>query len=411
MPMNQLRYRTRLIVILSLFAIVPAAFLTILWGGTMRSTISLVGGQTAWESVAATGERAIDAARAAPLTSSQRAAVDAHERELRTSLEQARRFSFLAGRSMRIVTVVALLALIVFAITASRVAGHLSRQMSRPLVEIVGWTEMIGRGENLPPREAQVARGAPEFATLRDRMREMAQAIEIGRKRAAEAERLSAYRESARRVAHELKNPLTPIRFAIDRLRRDTPPALKETVEVLAIESARLERIARAFAEFGKLPEGPAAEVDVGELVRYSASSVVPQGISVNVEAPDDLPRVIGHHDALAGAISNVLLNAVDACNGEGRIDISASRARLRDKDAVAIDISDNGSGIPAADLEHIWEPYVTQKPGGTGLGLAIARQAVLAHDGTVEATSTLGKGTRIRFILPALSSATERNT
>ena len=408
--MNQLRYRTRLIVILSLFAIVPAALLTILWGGTMRSTISLVGGRTAWESVAATGERAIAAVRAAPLTSSQRGAVNAHERELRTSLEQARRFSFLAARSIRIVTVVALLALIFFALIASRVAGHLSRQMSRPLVEIVGWTEMIGRGENLPPPDAQVARGAPEFATLRDRMREMAQAIEIGRKRAAEAERLSAYRESARRVAHELKNPLTPIRFAIDRLRRDTAPALRETVEVLAIESARLERIARAFAEFGRLPEGPAAEVDVGELVRYSASSIAPHGISVNVSAPDDLPRVIGHHDALAGAISNVVLNAVDACNGNGRIDINASHARLRDKNAVAIDISDNGSGIPAADLDRIWEPYVTQKPGGTGLGLAIARQAVLAHDGTVEATSTLGKGTQIRFILPALASAIERN-
>ena len=91
--------------------------------------------------------------------------------------------------------------------------------------------------------------------------------------------------------------------------------------------------------------------MDVGELVRYSASSAVPDGISVSVSAPDDLPRVIGHHDALAGAISNVVLNAADACNGNGRIDIRASRTRLRDKEAVAIDISDNGSGIAAADL------------------------------------------------------------
>ncbi len=410
--MNQLRYRTRLIVILSLFAIVPAALLTLLWGGTMRSAISLVGGRSAWESVASTGERAIAAARSAPLTRSQRQAVDAHEHELRTSLEQARRFSFLAGRSMRIVTVLALLALIIFAVVASRVAGHLSRQMSRPLVEIVGWTEMIGRGDDLPPRDAQVARGAPEFATLRDRMREMADAIEAGRRRAAEAERLKAYRESARRVAHELKNPLTPIRFAIDRLRRDTSPELRETVEVLATESARLERIARAFAEFGRLPEGPAAEVDIAELVRYSGSAVGAPGIDVDVNAPEDLPRVLGHHDALAGALSNVILNAVDACNGSGRIGITASHARLRGKDAVAIDISDNGSGIDPTELSRIWEPYVTQKPGGTGLGLAIARQAVLAHDGTVEATSTLGEGTQIRFILPALATASlQRNT
>ncbi len=409
--MNQLQYRTRLIIVLSLFAIVPAALLTILWGGTMRSAISLVAGQSAWESVASTGQRAIAAVRKGRLSPAAGQAVDAHERELSSSIEQARRFGFLAGRSMRVVTATALLALIVFAIAASRVAGHLSRQMSRPLVEIVGWTEMIGRGEDLPPPEAQVARGAPEFATLRDRMREMAIAIDAGRKRAAEAERLKAYRESARRVAHELKNPLTPIRFAIDRLRRDAPLNMQETIEVLRVESARLERIARAFAEFGRLPEGPAAEVDVAELVRHAAFAASAHTVEVGVSAEDDLPRVFGHHDALAGALSNAILNAVDACNDGGHIDISAAKTKLRGKDAVSIEICDDGIGIAPTELSRIWDPYVTHKPGGTGLGLAIARQAVLAHDGTVEASSTLGKGTQIRFILPALSSATERNT
>ena len=101
--MNQLRYRTRLIVILSLFAIVPAALLTILWGETMRSAISLVAGQSAWESVASTGQRAIAAVRKAPISPEASQAVDAHERELRGSLEQARRVGFLDRRSMRIV--------------------------------------------------------------------------------------------------------------------------------------------------------------------------------------------------------------------------------------------------------------------------------------------------------------------
>ena len=86
----------------------------------------------------------------------------------------------------------------------------------------------------------------------------------------------AALRESARQVAHELKNPLTPIRFAVERLRRDAPPELAETVEVLAIESQRLEAMARSFAQFGRLPEGPRAEVDVGELVRYTARATIP---------------------------------------------------------------------------------------------------------------------------------------
>jgi signal transduction histidine kinase len=75
----------------------------------------------------------------------------------------------------------------------------------------------------------------------------------------------------------------------------------------------------------------------------------------------------------------------------------------------VSIEVSDNGQGIPPEDLDRIWDPYVTQKAGGTGLGLAIARQAVHAHDGTVEAESTLGKGTRIRFIIPAYAGARQK--
>ncbi|MEO5579411.1 MAG: ATP-binding protein [Gemmatimonadaceae bacterium] len=407
MPTKQLRFRTRLIVILSLFAIVPAVLLTLLWSGIVSSALPLVSGRTAWESVAASGQRAISGVRQAPLSRSQRELVDAHERELRTSLEQARRYNFLAGQSVRIVAVLAVLALVVFAIAASRVAGHLSRQMSRPLDEIVRWTGHIGRGEPLPAPAAEPARGAPEFATLRERMRDMATAIETGRRREAEAERLKAYRESARRVAHELNNPLTPIRFAIDRLRRDAPAELLETVDVLAVESHRIERIARSFAEFGRLPEGTASDIDIGELVRYLATSVIPPGVETEVFVEDDLPLVTGYHDALAGALSNVLLNAVDACRGTGRIMVTAAHERLRGKSAVSIEVSDTGSGIDPGVLANIWEPYVTQKPGGTGLGLAIARQAVLAHDGTVTAASTLGVGTQIRFTLPARPAMT----
>ena len=407
--MNQLRYRTRLIVILSLFAIVPAALLTILWASTVSSTLSLVSGRGAWESVAASGQRAIAAVRGPSLSPEQRELLAAHEQELNTSLEQARRYSFIASRSGRVVVLAGLFFLIVFGFAAARVAGHLSRQMSRPLDEVVGWTARIEHGEPLPPRSMKVARGAPEFATLRERMRAMADALDAGRKRAAEAERLRAFRESARRVAHELKNPLTPIRFALARISRGAPPELQESIDVLETETSRLERIARAFAEFGRLPEGPSAEIDIAELVRYSASAV-PPGISVRVNADEALPRVIGHHDALAGALSNVILNAADACDGSGEITIDAARDRIDGKSAVRIDVADTGHGIPADELERIWEPYVTHKPGGTGLGLAIARQAVLAHDGTVEAESTLGKGTRIRFIIPALGGAGNRS-
>ena len=408
--MKQLRFRTRLIVILSLFAIVPAALLTLFWSGTVSSALPLVSGRAAWESVASSGQRTIAAVRTARLTASQRALVDEHERELRSSLEQARRYSFLAGRSARLVAAIGLLALIVFGVAASRVAGHLSRQLSRPLDELVRWTSLIGRGESLPPPSQQPARGAPEFATLRRRMREMATALDEGRRRAAETERLRAYRESAKRVAHELKNPLTPIRFAVDRLRRQAPPELRDTVEILATESQRLERIAKSFSEFGRLPEGPSAEIDVKDMVLHSAVASLPSGMLLVTQIDQDMPPIIGHHDALSGAVSNVVLNAIDACDGKGTITVEAHLIGNGAGKAIEIAVSDDGAGIEPAELARIWEPYVTHKPGGTGLGLAIARQAVLAHDGTVEATSTLGKGTRIRFVLPVRSNSRVRS-
>ena len=423
--MNQLRFRTRLVLILSLFAIVPALLLTLLWSGTVSTALPFVTGRSAWDSVAASGEKAIAAARQAPLTSAQRRAIDAHERELRVSLEQARRYSFLAGRTVRIIAIAGVLVLLILTGAASRVAGHLSRQLSRPLDELVRWTELIGHGEPLPPPPEPTivsrarkngddasstmievttsrVRGAPEFETLRRSMREMVSELEHGRRQAVEAERLHAFRETARRVAHEIKNPLTPIRFALARLRGHAPDALQEDVDVIAMESERLDRMAKSFAEFGRLPEGPPSEVDMGELVRYTARSSVPPAIALDLQIDENLPRVYGHNGALAGALSNVLLNAVDASVENGRITVIARAAKMGERDAVRIAVADNGKGIAPESLEKIWEPYVTNKPGGTGLGLAIARQAIWAHDGTVNATSTLGKGTEIQFTIPA---------
>jgi len=430
--MNQLRFRTRLVLILSLFAIVPALLLTLLWSGTISTVVPFVTGGSAWDSVAASGERAIAAARQAPLTASQRRAIDNHERELRTSLEQSRRYSFLAERSVRVIAIGGVLALLILTGAASRVAGHLSRQLSRPLDELVRWTDLIGHGESLPPPPEPTVvsrvskngddgpmievttsrvRGAPEFETLRRSMREMVSELEHGRQQAVEAERLQAFRETARRVAHEIKNPLTPIRFALARLRGQAPKELQEDVDVIEMESERLDRMAKSFAEFGRLPEGPPSEVDMGELVRYTARSCVPPGIALDLQIDENLPRVNGHNGALAGALSNVLLNAVDASSGHGHITVSAKAAKMGGRDAVRISVADDGKGIAAESLERIWEPYVTNKPGGTGLGLAIARQAIWAHDGTVNATSTLGSGTEIQFTIPANGAGAVRTS
>ncbi|GAC1476728.1 MAG: hypothetical protein NVS1B4_18040 [Gemmatimonadaceae bacterium] len=398
--MKHFGFRPRLFLILFLFAVIPSITLTAAWGTAARSVLRLMGSGAAWDSVAATGERAVAISRDVALTPTQRRAWHAHEQELRASLIQSRRLQYILGVSLRVLLAAALLASLVVVIVASRVAGHLSRQLSRPIYELVGWTARIGRGQPLPTGEP--SRGAPEFAVLRERMRALALEIETGRARALETERAEAFRETARRVAHELKNPLTPIRFAVERLRRDVPRHLTETVEVIAAESQRLEAMARSFAQFGRLAEGPAADVDVGEMMRQVARTAAAPGVPMEVCVPDGLPLVHGHYDALARALSNVVLNAMEACASGGRVSMAVTRVSSdHGLDAVAISVRDTGMGISPDRLARIWEPYVTHKTGGTGLGLAIARQTVVAHGGTVSATSKPGMGTEVCFVIP----------
>jgi signal transduction histidine kinase len=405
-------FRGRLFLILLAFALIPSILISVAWSVTGSWVLPLVGTTAAWDSAAATGSRALNAVNGAPLTPGQKAALAAHDSTLRTSLLRSRQAGYLFRQAGKTFVVVTMLAVLLVGIGASRVAGHLSRSLSRPLQELVGWTERIERAEPLP--DSPPRRGAPEFAVLRSRMRDMSTQLGIARVKALEAERASALRETARRVAHELKNPLTPIRFAVDRLRREAPPSLSETVEVLAIESERLENMARSFAQFGRLPEGPAADVDIGELARYAARSTTPDighgsadgnGVHIEVDVGDDVPMVHGHHDALARALTNVMLNAVDACRDGGRVDVRVRRTELEGRDSVEIAVCDTGCGIAQDALARIWEPYVTTKPGGTGLGLAITRQTVLAHHGRVFASSAPGRGTEVRLVLPVNES------
>ncbi|MEO8622999.1 MAG: HAMP domain-containing sensor histidine kinase [bacterium] len=399
--MKQVGFRARLFLILLGFALIPTIVLSTAWELTVVRALPLLGTIPAMEKIAGTGARAVASAKTSTLSSAQRAALDEHQRALDEGLLHARQMEFLMTRKVPFVAgALALFVSLLLTLVASRVAGHLSRNLSRPLSELVGWTATIERGEPLP--DVPPRKGAPEFVVLRNRMREMSTELRLGRVRALEAERATALRESARQVAHELKNPLTPIRFAIARLRREAPESLGETIDVLEAESKRLEDMAKSFAQFGRLPDGPRAPVDLGELARSVARNAVPADRPLVVDVADDVPMVPGHVDALGRALTNVLLNAVEASGPESPITLNVQCTRRAGRPMVEVAVHDLGAGIPASRLERIWEPYVTHKAGGTGLGLAIVRQTLLAHDGAVEVESVPGQGTTMRLFLPA---------
>src|SRR5947208_4648345 len=275
-----LPFRQRIFVVLVALTAVPTALAVVGWALAVRTVGPSAGARVALEEMAASARQMVDRMDTTHLAPRERAAVREHLERLSGTITLARRaetyLRYYAGGFALVVIVFGGLALT----AAVRLAGHLSRQLSRPIDELVGWTRLIRRRVPLPAGPA--SRGAPEFEALRQALRELATALDAGRERELEAERLRAFREVARRVAHEIKNPLTSMRIAVDQLGRSGGPAGGRTtaVEVLAAETHRLERLAKEFSEFGRLPEGPKSEVDLVDLLIELGRSAVPGDVA-----------------------------------------------------------------------------------------------------------------------------------
>lgn len=386
-------------------ALVPPLFVLIIALTVGAGSLGWMGTLGPWDRVGESGRALFEAAApAAGQDSALAAAIAQHRRELGESLVQARRWSFLGERVATMLPVGFAVTTLLLALLALWISRRVARQLARPVRDLVHMTELLAAGEPLPEGNPPRRRDVREMRVLRDALRTAAARIEEARLRAVETERVRAWGEMARRVAHEMKNPLTPLRLAAHRLQRAAAdaPQLAEPVEVIAQETARLEELARSFAVLGRPPEGPPSDIDVAELLRSLASSDIPPGISSRVDVDRALPTVRGHYDSLLRALRNLLRNAVEAVqarHGEsgGSIELAARPAG----DAIEIVVADDGRGIPEDALDRIFEADYTLKAGGTGLGLAVVRQAVAAHGGHVRAHARRGGGAVFVIRLP----------
>ena len=229
------------------------------------------------------------------------------------------------------------------------------------------------------------------------------------------AQRKAAWSDVARRIAHEIKNPLTPIQLAADRLRRKYRPedetASEQFTEYLSIIGRQVDDIGRMvdeFSDFARMPQPVMKELSLAALARGQVALYEAQNVTFTTDLGDDGDGglVLGDAGLLRQALTNVIQNALDSLDGAGRDDPQIRLAMTVNDGFVSLMISDNGPGFPKSDRASLLEPYVTKRDKGTGLGLAIVSKIVKDHSGELELADSQGGGACVVIKLPQYGAA-----
>ena len=222
------------------------------------------------------------------------------------------------------------------------------------------------------------------------------------------AQKLAAWQEVARRIAHEIKNPLTPILLATERLRKkfvqpadDFPTVFDESTRIVINEVNALKTMVDEFSNFARMPAPSPQACDLHALLQEVAALYrsAHKDLQVLMEFSKTLPPVLADAAQLKRVFMNLFENAVAAMNGRGRLWLTTVHAP--GQPAVQISVSDEGVGIPPEDADKLFLPYYSKRRGGTGLGLAIVHRIVIDHNGSISARANQPKGTTIMIELP----------
>jgi signal transduction histidine kinase len=283
-----------------------------------------------------------------------------------------------------------------------------TERITRPVSQLAMGARAIAGGDWSPRIEVMSNDEIGELAVAFNKMTEQ---LSEQRERAIQAERVAAWRELARRLAHELKNPLFPLQITVENLRRarklsaaEFEEAFQEGTSTLLAELGTLKTIIGRFSDFAKMPPPQFETVDVNEMARglmklHGAQLAAnPKGAIHSVLRVNDSElQVAGDPEQLRRALGNLILNAIDAMPEGGTLEVATER-----RDGFAqLSISDTGKGLTEEECARLFTPYYTTKQHGTGLGLAIAQSVVSDHHGKISVTSEPGKGATFVIELP----------
>ena len=287
-------------------------------------------------------------------------------------------------------------------------SGWAAARVTRPVERLARAAQDVAGGDWNARVEVS---GHDEIAQLADAFNRMTSELLAQKERLVQTERVAAWRELARRLAHELKNPLFPLQLTVENLvraRAQNPEMFeemfRESSNTLLAEIANLKGIIGRFSEFSKMPQPQLQKVQVNEIVRGAAQLFQAQlqapgrkAIACRLELDEKMGSIDADPELLHRAISNLVLNAMDAMPEGGTLIL---RTR-RDGGQAIIEVADTGSGMTPEECERIFTPYYTSKQHGTGLGLAIVQSVVSDHGGRISVKSEAGRGSTFVIELP----------
>lgn len=286
-------------------------------------------------------------------------------------------------------------------------SGWAATRVTRPVEKLAAAAQEVAAGNWTTHVDVS---SQDELGRLADAFNQMTLELIGQRDRLVQAERVAAWRELARRLAHELKNPLFPLQITVENLmraRRQNPAQFEEvfaeSTQTLMAELANLKTIIGRFSDFAKMPRPRLQAVRINELVRevgrlFQAQLDGGNGrVRAQLELDDSLGAVEADPDLLRRALENLVLNALDAMPEGGTLTL---RTRRR-PDGFTLEVGDTGTGLTPEECSRLFTPYYTSKQHGTGLGLAIVQSVVSDHGGRISVESQPRRGTTFRLDLP----------
>src|ERR1700685_333205 len=291
-------------------------------------------------------------------------------------------------------------------------SGWAAARVTRPVEQLAQAAREVASGD----WNAQVTvTSSDELGELAESFNRMTRELLAQREHLVQAERVAAWRELARRLAHELKNPLFPLQLTVENLlraRQQSPQQFEEIFQessaTLLAEIANLKAIISRFSEFSRMPQPQVQQTQLNDIVEnvgrlFQAHLRAPEHapIECKLELAEPVEPIAADPDLLHRALSNLVLNAMDAMPQGGTLTL---RTR-QNGDFSYVEVADTGIGLTPEECERLFTPYYTSKPHGTGLGLAIFQSVISDHGGTISVRSESGDGTTFVIELPRKSS------